>query len=372
MRVALVIERFEPRGGVERVAWQVAHGLAAAGDEVHVVARKATASEAVQLHLVRVPSNWQPWRVVAFSNAAARVAPRGAFDVVHSFSRTRHQDLFRAGGGSHAEYMERQYGGSGGGGFGLSLRRLSPRHRVLLAIERRVFADASQFILCNSRMVQLELMRRYAIPDERLVLLYNGVDLERFHPSRRATEGARLRAELGAGDAPVWLFVGSGFRRKGLDTALRALAAAGGDAVLWVAGSDDTKDWRGSARALGVAERVRWLAARRDVAALYAAADALLLPTRYDAFANVCLEAAAAGIPVVTSASNGAAEILGDGGIIVRDAEDDAGFAQALERLTDPAERRTRGVAARAVAERHGWPQHVAALRALYARIARR
>jgi UDP-glucose:(heptosyl)LPS alpha-1,3-glucosyltransferase len=372
VRVALVIERFEPRGGVERVAWQVAHALAAAGDEVHVVARKASASEAVQLHLVRVPSHWHPWRVLAFSNAAARAAPRGAFDVVHSFSRTRHQDLFRAGGGSHAEYMERQYGRPGGGGSGLWWRRASPRHRVLLGIERRVFADASQFIQCNSRMVQRELMRRYAIPDERLVLLYNGVDLERFHPSRRATDGASLRAEFGAGDAPVWLFVGSGFRRKGLDTALRALAATGGDAVLWVAGSDDTKDWRSQARALGVAARVCWLGAARDVAALYAAADALILPTRYDAFANVCLEAAAAGIPVITTASNGAAEVLADGGIIVPDAEDGAGFAQALERLADPAERRKRGAAARAVAERYGWPQHITALRALYARIARR
>jgi UDP-glucose:(heptosyl)LPS alpha-1,3-glucosyltransferase len=309
---------------------------------------------------------------VAFSRAAAHAAPRGDFDVVHSFSRTRHQDLFRAGGGSHADYMERQYGAPGGGGFGLSLRRLSPRHRVLLAIERRVFADASQLVQCNSRMVQLELMRRHAIPEARLVLLYNGVDLERFHPSRRAHDGASLRAELGAGDATVWLFVGSGFRRKGLDTALRALAAAGGDALLWVAGSDDTREWRDAAHALDVAARVRWLGAQRDVASLCAAADALILPTRYDAFANVCLEAAAAGIPVVTTASNGAAEILGDGGIIVRDAEDDVGFAQALEQLADPAERRRRGAAARAVAERHGWPQHITALRALYARIARR
>ena len=372
MRVALVIERFEPRGGVERVAWQVAHGLAEAGDEVHVVARKASASEAVQLHLVRVASTWQPWRVLAFSNGAARAAPRGAFDVVHSFSRTRHQDLFRAGGGSHADSMERHYGGPAGRGFGLAWRRWSPRHRVLLAIERQVFADASQLIQCNSRMVQRELMRRYAIPDERFVLLYNGVDLERFHPSRRATEGALLRTELGAGNAPVWLFVGSGFRRKGLDTALRAFAAARGDAALWVAGGDDTNDWRSAARALGVAARVRWLGTRRDVAALCAAADALILPTRYDAFANVCLEAAAAGIPVVTSASNGAAEILTDGGIVVRNAEDDAGFARALERLADPAERGARGIAARSVAEQYGWPQHINALRALYARIARR
>lgn len=366
MRVALVIERFEASGGVERVAWQVAHGLAAAGDEVHVVARKAAATSGIHVHLVQVPSLWQPWRVMAFSDAAARVAPRDRFDVVHSFSRTRQQDVFRAGGGSHADYMERQYEA-----FGLAWRRFSPRHRVLLAIERQVFADASQTILCNSQMVRAELARRYAIPDARLAVLYNGVDLARFDPARRATDGAALRAQLATGDAPIWLFVGAGFRRKGLDTALRALASAPGDGVLWVAGGDDAQSWRSEAAALGVAARVRWLGGDRDIAALCAAADALILPTRYDAFANVCLEAAAAGIPVVTSASNGAAEILGEGGIVVRDADDAAAFARALERLAGRDERSARGVAARKVAEQFGWPQHIAGLRALYARIAR-
>jgi UDP-glucose:(heptosyl)LPS alpha-1,3-glucosyltransferase len=176
---------------------------------------------------------------------------------------------------------------------------------------------------------------------------------------------------LGAGEEPVWLFVGSGFDRKVLDTALRALAQAAGNGALWVAGNDDTGPWRRAADALGIGARVRWLGGHRDVAALCAAADALLLPTRYDAFANVCLEAAAAGIPVITSDRNGAAEILGGGGIVVAGAEDAASFARALERLADPAERRACGTAARAIAETLGWPRHIAGLRDLYARIAR-
>lgn len=367
MRVALVIERFEPRGGVEGVAWQVAHGLAAAGDEVHVVARRARPSDAVRLHAVRVAAAWQPWRLLAFSRAAARAAPRGTFDVVHSFSRTRHQDLFRAGGGSHADYLERRHPGAGG-----SLRRLSPRHRVLLEMERRVFADPTQHIQCNSRMVRDALARRYAIPDHRLAVVYNGVDLERFHPRHRGEERARVRARLGAGAGPAWLFVGSGWRRKGLETALRALGASRTRAELWVAGSDAADAWRARAAVCGVAERVRWLGLRDDVASLCAAADALLLPTRYDAFANACLEAAAAGLPVVTSACNGAAEILGEGGLVVADAADAAGFAAALDSLGDPAARERRGAAARAAAARLGWGDHVAALRALYATVARR
>src|SRR5690606_34926878 len=100
------------------------------------------------------------------------------------------------------------------------------------------------------------------VPAERLHVIPNGVDLERFHPARRAGEGAALRAALGD-PGPVWLLLGSGWRRKGLDTALAALAA-GAPGVLWVAGRDAPGPWRARAQALGLAGRVRWLGARSD------------------------------------------------------------------------------------------------------------
>lgn len=359
-----MIERFEPQGGVEGAAWQLAHGLAAAGDDVQVVARCAAASSAVSLAPVRVSGAWQPARVLAFSRAAARAAPRGGFDVVHSFSRTRHQDLYSADGGSHAEYMARQYPG-----WRRRLRRLSPRHAVLLGIERRIYSDPSQTILCPSRFVAEGIARRHGVAAERLAVIPYGVDLERFRPG--APGAAALRTELGAGTGPVWLLVGSGWRRKGLDVALAALARARRrDAWLWVAGADAAAPWQALATSYGVGERVRFLGRRGDVERLYAAADALLLPTRYDAFGAVCLEAAAAGIPVVTSAAAGAAETLGAGGVVVPDAEDAAGFAAALDALADPAVRHARGAAARKAAEAHSIPARVSAVRALYRRLA--
>jgi glycosyltransferase involved in cell wall biosynthesis len=108
---------------------------------------------------------------------------------------------------------------------------------------------------------------------------------------------------------------------------------------------------------------VHFLGYRRDIAAVYAAADALLLPSRYDAFANVCLEAAAAGLPVVTSAATGAAELLRALGGVVDDPEDVAGFAAELDRLADAALRERRGAAARGLAEACSWGTCVAALR---------
>jgi UDP-glucose:(heptosyl)LPS alpha-1,3-glucosyltransferase len=359
MRIALVIERFEPdAGGAEAIAWNIAHGLARAGDEVRVIARTASHSPAVRLQRVRVPTAWQPLRVLAFSRAAARAVAIDGADCVLSFSRTRHQDVYRAGAGSHADYLGRRYGKLRG------LWSLSPRHAVLLASERRIFRDPRQRVVCVSHMVRSEIQRRYDIPDDRVAVVHNGVDLERFHPRHRAGAGARLRRELGAGAAPVWLFAGSGFARKGLDTAMRAIARGGpAGALLWVAGRDAPAPWQRRARRLGIASRVRFLGFRRDLAAVYAAADALLLPTRYDAFANACLEAAAAGLPVVTSGAAGSAELLRELGGVVEDPEDVAGFAAALDRLADAGVRERAGAAARRLAEAHPWDGHVAALR---------
>ncbi len=364
LRIALVIERAgRTAGGAEGVAWQTAAALSRAGDEVTLVCREGEAPPGVRLRRVRAPAGWQPLRVLAFSYAAA-AATRDGFDVVQSFSRTLHQDVFRAGGGSHADYLERMHGPRGA-----RLRNVTPRHAVQLRIERRVFADPSQTVICNSVYVRDQIATRHGVHADRLVVIRNGVDLVRFHPDRRHGEGERLRGQLGAEGHTVFLFAGSGFRRKGLDVALGALAGSRDrDATLWVAGRDEPTPWRQLASRLGVGSRVRFLGPRTDVETLYAAADALVLPTRYDAFANVCLEAAASGIPFVTSGANGAAEIASGAGIVVSDPEDVAGFAAALDRLADPAARRSLGAAARCVAERHDWDSHADSLRAVYAR----
>ena len=148
MRIALVVERFEPAGGgVEGVVWNVARGLRDAGDEVHVIARRATDERGVRVHRIQVPSFWQPLRVSAFSRRVPPLVRRAGFDVVHSFSRTRRQDVFSANGGSHADYMRNVYSP-----LGARLRLASPRHALALRIEGQVFGDPTQTIQCVSRM----------------------------------------------------------------------------------------------------------------------------------------------------------------------------------------------------------------------------
>ena len=117
--------------------------------------------------------------------------------------------------------------------------------------------------------------------------------------------------------------------------------------MLRVAGNDPIGPWRREAERLGIADRVEFKGAAPDLAPLLRDADALLLPTRYDAFANVCLEAAASGIPVVTTASNGSAELLREAGIVVDDPDDAGALAAALDALGDPTRRQAIGARGR-------------------------
>jgi UDP-glucose:(heptosyl)LPS alpha-1,3-glucosyltransferase len=205
--------------------------------------------------------------------------------------------------------------------------------------------------------------------------VYNGVDLERFHPRRRAAEGAATRRTLGLGDRPVCLAVGTGFARKGFDLLFDCWRThAPVDAALVIAGDDQRlARWRSEAAAMPLAGRVHVLGPRDDVPALLAAADVLCLPSHQEAFGNVVLEAAAAGVPVVTSAAVAAMELFADAplaAVQVADPTDRPALGDALARvLCDdwPA----RSAAARAVAERHPWRRHLDELETFFAEVAR-
>lgn len=214
-----------------------------------------------------------------------------------------------------------------------------------------MYADpALKAVVCNSNMVRDELRRHYDVPISKLHTIYNSVDSQRFSPSMRLKQRREARETWRFSQhALVAAFVGSGYARKGLATALRAVARAGIDVYLIVAGKDRQMQYYVRlAEKLNIADRVRFLGPLPDVRPVYAAADVLVLPTFYDPFANVVLEAMACALPVITSTTCGAVDIIqpGKNGYL-RDALDHEGVAADLAALRDVPVREQIGAAAR-------------------------
>jgi UDP-glucose:(heptosyl)LPS alpha-1,3-glucosyltransferase len=197
------------------------------------------------------------------------------------------------------------------------------------------------------------------------------VDLERFHPRNRAAHRTRALGEVGLSpDGFVLLFVGSGFERKGLATAIAALAALGDPSShLLVVGKGATAPYRDQALRLGVERQVRWLGVRTDPERWYASADALVLPTRYEPFGNAHLEALASGVPVIASNRAGGAEVVDEESGAVVDPTDPAAIAAALRALRDRTWLDVSGAARRA-AEPYTYAAQVRGLELVYRGVA--
>jgi UDP-glucose:(heptosyl)LPS alpha-1,3-glucosyltransferase len=251
--------------------------------------------------------------------------------------------------------------------------RINPFHRYLLWLERRLFEHPDlKAVIVNSNMVRHEITSRFRIPNERIHTIYNGVDLDRFRPENRLTMGNQLRSKCGIADeVPVVLFVGSGFERKGLGQLLRAIALAGGEAQLWVVGKGKRGPYHRLAQKLGIMSRVAFWGPHQDVQPFHAAADIFAFPTLYDPFSTAVLEALATGLPVITTAQCGTAEIMCQGkeGFILSSPAATAELAVYLNDLYDPNRRRSMSANARKRAEEFALERTIAELKRLYHRL---
>jgi UDP-glucose:(heptosyl)LPS alpha-1,3-glucosyltransferase len=218
-------------------------------------------------------------------------------------------------------------------------------------------------------MVKEDVRRYFAVPDERLHVIYNAVDPAEFGLQVRA-ERAATRARLGLAERDVaFLLVGSDYARKGVATAIRALARLPAHARLVVVGRDKAPGrFERVARQERVADRVVFVGPQKDPRPYLGAADAFVLPTLYDPLSNAVLEALACGLPVVTSRRCGAGELVvaHDAGWTC-DSTDVATFAERMHTLLDPAERASRAPHATAAVAQLTPASMTARLLALYA-----
>lgn len=356
MRIALIRARYTPFGGAERFVERALAALRqSARAQLTLICREWAGAERVAGDRIVVcdpPYGAFPSRRTARDRSfaacvQARIA-EGGYDIVQSHERIPGCMIYRAGDGVHAAWIEALARARGVAGR-LALR-LDPYHRYVLDAEREMFAHAKlRAVICNSQMVREQLVRHYAVPPEKLHLIPNAVDLERFHP-RVKERRADVRRRLGIPpQAPLALIVGSGFERKGVARLLRAAARVAAVHVLVVGGDRHLPRYRRLVSRLGLDRRAIFTGPQQEVAGYYGAADVFCLPTLYDPCPNAALEALACALPVLTTTSCGARDFIRDGvnGALV-DALDIDTLARRLGELCEPGVARGMAEAARA------------------------
>ena len=182
-------------------------------------------------------------------------------------------------------------------------------------------------------MVKREIIEDFALPAEKIHVIYNAIDHQKFCPAD-ASQRETLRQQYSVPpQAHCLIFVGSGFERKGLRAAIHAISAT--DSHLLVVGRDKTEQqYQQLAHSLGCEQRVHFAGMQPQTLPFYQLADGLLLPTLYDPFPNVILEAMACGLPVITSTHCGGAEFIrpGENGFVT-DALDIPALILAIKKL---------------------------------------
>ncbi|WP_017348848.1 glycosyltransferase family 4 protein [Pantoea sp. A4] len=370
LRLAIVRQKYRPDGGAERFISRALEALDSEQLDLNIITRswQGTPNPAWHLHICN-PAKWgRVSRERGFASAARACWEQQQFDIVQSHERIAGCDIFRAGDGVHRVWLEQR------ARIVSPLQRLSatlsPYHRYVLRAEEEMFhSPALKAVICNSEMVKQDILRCYQVQPDNIHVIHNAINGEHFQP---ATEAARFAARETLNlpqNATVFIYVGSGFERKGLKAAIEAIAKS--DRYLIVVGQDKQQQrYHQLAQQLGCAQRLRFVGVQQDVRAFYHAADGLLLPTLYDPFPNVVLEAMACGLPVITSTGCGGAEFIvaGQEGFVC-DALDISALTEAVNAIPALSQNSAMGEAARRRIEPFG-PQRLAhALTELYQQV---
>jgi len=363
LKIAVIIKRFITTGGAERYAYEITKRIAKE-HEVHVFAHKwdYDASD-IKFHRLANPINKPSWiKQWVFSRKCGDILKKDNFDIVHTHEKivnfdvmTIHSPCFKSG-----VFKSKK---NALGIIKLLTTFFNPRKLGWLLLENRQFKSGkNKIFIAVSNNVKEDVMLSYGTEDSRFHIAYPGVGLNMELLNVCKQEKVNLRKSYGiSSEDTVFLFVGSEFKRKGLDVLLRAIAGLKDEKVkLLVAGDGGgrLREYEALVGKMGISQKVTFLGLVKEVERLYGISDALVLPTISDPSPLVPLEAMWCGVPVVMSAPKycGASEhIRNDEALILKDPHDSATLSQLLRRLLDPHFRREMSLKGRELAMGITW-----------------
>jgi UDP-glucose:(heptosyl)LPS alpha-1,3-glucosyltransferase len=307
MKVALSYPDCSRVGGIERVIYECAKYLARRGHDVTVFANRYEPSgAAINYRHVAMPRTLKALQLRAFQQACKRAMLESRFDAHSSFGCVCPEGGVYWAGTVHAAWLHKAKALRSPWSVARLKQRLNPSHPILLNLEKQHFSRGGyRRIIALTEEVKADLHHHYCVPVEDVDVVPGGYTPQEFNPGRTSEMRARMRRQLNfAPHEKVVVFVANELGRKGYPALLRALESMGDPRLrLLVVGR----------AAPGPHRLVTYVGSTADVAQYYAAADVFALPTLYEAWGLVIIEAMAAGLPVLTSRLAGAAIAVHEG-----------------------------------------------------------
>jgi UDP-glucose:(heptosyl)LPS alpha-1,3-glucosyltransferase len=320
MKIGLVRRGFSRTGGAESYLKRLGRALSNAGHRLTLFATEEwPAADWPYGQLVRFKES----SPLAFAKAVA--SARHTLEILFSLERILECDCYRAGDGVHKIWLEKRE--TIEPSWRKSLRFMNAKHNELLQLEQWLLGERKATrVITNSEMVKRQIISEFNYPENHISVIYNGIADTNF----KMKPGSRWdhRYDWGLTDMDFGvLFAWSGWERKGLQYAIDAVTKLNNRRIkMLVAGEGKKPSF--------TPKSVRFLGPVEDMHSLSIAADIFVLPTLYDPFSNACLEALAAGVPVITTVHNGFSEIIERGvhGEVLDDPRDIAALTYAINR----------------------------------------
>lgn len=327
MKVTLLISRLSKMGGLEKTTLRLAKSFAKHGCETTILTTGMEVKEpGIHIHTFGPAKKLSYKQLLSFDEACLTWLKRSPAEIVFGLERNSMGTHYRAGSGVHAAYLQRRK--IVDSSFKQFTFAFNPLHRTLLSLEKKCFQNPEmKTIFTNSNMVKEELLAHYQTPLKKIAVVHNGGPLEEWKEGFEKTFSRKRCTPF------HFLFVGSGFRRKGLHLLLQALPLLTyKDFCLSVVGDDkELHDFQRLAAKYHLENKVAFYGPQKQLIPFYQAADALVIPSTYDPFAGVTMEGLAMGLFVVTSRYNGGHEVITqENGCVIENLEDPQSIANAL------------------------------------------
>lgn len=337
-RVALLKSHLHSQGGLEKYTARIADGFLQKGFDVSFLTSKTSRfeiKESISIHTIKT-CRWPGFRrMEQYDRFTAQWIEKKRPDIVFGLDRNRLQTHLRAGNGVHAAFLKSRVLTEGYCKWALC--QINPLHRKIIELEKSAFeSPVLQTLFTNSNMVKQEVLQHYQVDASKIKVVHNGVEWHEMQSDfdESLTNKTKLAHQLGLNASSFhFLFIGNGYLRKGLKQLLKGFASLSEkDIHLSILGKENRiEEYKRLAYDLNISSQVTFFGVQKDPRPFYQIADALIIPSFYDPFANVTVEALAMGLFVISSKTNGGSEVLTDeNGILIEDLLEIEAMKEAL------------------------------------------